>query len=271
MVICCGPRSGVANCVRNSETSSITSALVWNSFEACSFLGPLSTSSVSSRRYIVRSFPAMRHSTASQRDGGGAPAGSAKSTPWRQRGAAGRHVCADTGARTRRCRAFPPRRRSPRAQPSGAMTLADVAAKTDTLTIACSRCDRAGQYPLAALTERYRPWFTVPGLLRTLVGLSEAAVSVDLRLVWRSLPRSGGAVWHWIPLRLNKGAVETRAPGTRVGPCRALSIVTATLSSGVGHACKEWRAIATRYDKTATSYAAGIATAATLDWFKSSR
>jgi transposase len=33
---------------------------------------------------------------------------------------------------------------------------------------------------------------------------------------------------------------------------------------------KEWRAIATRYDKTATSYAAGIAIAATLDWLKSS-
>ena len=31
---------------------------------------------------------------------------------------------------------------------------------------------------------------------------------------------------------------------------------------------KERRAIATRYDKTATSYAAGIAIAATLDWFK---
>ena len=33
---------------------------------------------------------------------------------------------------------------------------------------------------------------------------------------------------------------------------------------------KQFRAIATRYDKTATSYAAGIAIAATLDWFKSS-
>jgi transposase len=33
---------------------------------------------------------------------------------------------------------------------------------------------------------------------------------------------------------------------------------------------KEWRAIATRYDKTAISYAAGITIAATLDWFKSS-
>jgi len=34
---------------------------------------------------------------------------------------------------------------------------------------------------------------------------------------------------------------------------------------------KERRAIATRSDKTATSYAAGIAIAATLDWFKSAR
>lgn len=34
---------------------------------------------------------------------------------------------------------------------------------------------------------------------------------------------------------------------------------------------KERRAIATRYDKTAISYAAGIAIAATLDWFKSAR
>ena len=33
---------------------------------------------------------------------------------------------------------------------------------------------------------------------------------------------------------------------------------------------KERRAIATRYDKTALSYAAGIAIAATLDWIKSS-
>ena len=32
---------------------------------------------------------------------------------------------------------------------------------------------------------------------------------------------------------------------------------------------KERRAIATRYDKTALSYAAGIAIAATLDWIKS--
>ena len=33
---------------------------------------------------------------------------------------------------------------------------------------------------------------------------------------------------------------------------------------------KERRAIATRYDKTAASYAAGVAIAASLDWIKSS-
>jgi len=32
---------------------------------------------------------------------------------------------------------------------------------------------------------------------------------------------------------------------------------------------KEWRAIATRYDKTALCYAAGVAIAASLDWIKS--
>ena len=34
-------------------------------------------------------------------------------------------------------------------------------------------------------------------------------------------------------------------------------------------ALKERRAVATRYDKTAASYAAGITIAASLDWIKS--
>ncbi len=34
---------------------------------------------------------------------------------------------------------------------------------------------------------------------------------------------------------------------------------------------KKWRAIAARYDRIATSHAAGIVIAATLDWFKSPR
>jgi hypothetical protein len=32
---------------------------------------------------------------------------------------------------------------------AGSLTLLDVAGKTDTLVIACSRCDRAGRYPVA--------------------------------------------------------------------------------------------------------------------------
>jgi len=38
--------------------------------------------------------------------------------------------------------------------PPGSLTLAAVAARTDTLTIACTRCDRAGRYRPAMLIER---------------------------------------------------------------------------------------------------------------------
>jgi hypothetical protein len=50
----------------------------------------------------------------------------------------------------------------------GSITLADVAARTDTLAVACSRCDRAGRYPVATLIGRHGGWFTVPALLRIL-------------------------------------------------------------------------------------------------------
>ena len=51
---------------------------------------------------------------------------------------------------------------------SGPSTLADVVAQTDTLAIACSKCDRAGRYPVAMLIERYSPQFAVVDLLRLL-------------------------------------------------------------------------------------------------------
>ena len=51
---------------------------------------------------------------------------------------------------------------------SGFITLADVAARTDTLAVACSRCDRTGQYRLDVLIKRYALGFAVPGLLRQL-------------------------------------------------------------------------------------------------------
>jgi hypothetical protein len=47
-------------------------------------------------------------------------------------------------------------------------TLADVMARADALAIACSKCDRAGQYAVATLAERYSPQFAVADLLRLL-------------------------------------------------------------------------------------------------------
>jgi hypothetical protein len=61
--------------------------------------------------------------------------------------------------------AEPPRWRIWRSCPS---TLADVIARTDAVPIACSKCDRAAQYPVATLIERYGPQFAVDDLLRLL-------------------------------------------------------------------------------------------------------
>jgi hypothetical protein len=41
-------------------------------------------------------------------------------------------------------------------------------ARTDALAIACSTCDRAAQYPVATLIERYGPQFALADLLRLL-------------------------------------------------------------------------------------------------------
>jgi hypothetical protein len=51
---------------------------------------------------------------------------------------------------------------------AGSLTLGDVAARTDVLTVACTRCDRAGRYPLATLIERHGRSFPIPALLRAL-------------------------------------------------------------------------------------------------------
>ena len=50
----------------------------------------------------------------------------------------------------------------------GSLTLADVAARSDVLVVSCSRCERAGRYPLTRLIERLGMHFTVPDLLREL-------------------------------------------------------------------------------------------------------
>jgi transposase len=65
--------------------------------------------------------------------------------------------------------------------------------------------------------------------------------------------------------------VPSRKGTKQPGPCPAWIYRHRNLIERCWARLKERRAIATRYDKTATSYAAGIAIAATLDWFKSSR
>jgi hypothetical protein len=51
---------------------------------------------------------------------------------------------------------------------SGSITLADVAARTDTLVVACTQCDRAGRYSLHTLIKRYNRRLGVPELLAKL-------------------------------------------------------------------------------------------------------
>jgi transposase len=65
--------------------------------------------------------------------------------------------------------------------------------------------------------------------------------------------------------------VPSRKGTKQPEPCPAFIYRHRNLIERCWARLKERRAIATRYDKTATSYAAGIAIAATLDWFKSAR
>jgi hypothetical protein len=48
---------------------------------------------------------------------------------------------------------------------TGAITLGDCAARTRVLVVACSRCERNGQYGLDALINRYGRQYGVPMLL----------------------------------------------------------------------------------------------------------
>jgi transposase len=63
--------------------------------------------------------------------------------------------------------------------------------------------------------------------------------------------------------------VPSRRGAKQPQPCPAYIYRHRNLIERCWSRLKERRAIATRYDKTAISYAAGIAIAATLDWFKS--
>lgn len=76
---------------------------------------------------------------------------------------------------------------------------------------------------------------------------------------FRSAVRAIGAI-PVVPSR--KGAKQPQ-------PCPAYIYRHRNLIERCWARLKERRAVATRYDKTAISYGAGVAIAATLDWFKS--
>ena len=88
----------------------------------------------------------------------------------------------------------------------------------------------------------------------------DAQVACDAQ-AFRSAARAMGAT----------PVVPSRKDAKRPQPCPDHICRHRNLIERCRSRLKEWRAIATRYDKAATSYAAGIAIAATPDWFKSSR
>jgi hypothetical protein len=51
---------------------------------------------------------------------------------------------------------------------SGSITLGEAAEHTAVLVVACTRCDRAGQYNLDTLIARHGEDFGIPDLLRLL-------------------------------------------------------------------------------------------------------
>jgi hypothetical protein len=51
---------------------------------------------------------------------------------------------------------------------SGSITLGEAAEHTAVLTVACTRCERAGRYKLETLIARHEAGFGIPKLLRLL-------------------------------------------------------------------------------------------------------
>ena len=51
---------------------------------------------------------------------------------------------------------------------NGSIVLGDVAKRAQVLAIACSRCDRAGRYPVATLIVHHGALIPIPRLLRRL-------------------------------------------------------------------------------------------------------
>ena len=123
-------------------------------------------------------------------------------------------------------------------------------------------CDAAGRLVDFLLTpgqaHELAPSLTLLRRLREAPDWVLADMACDAQQ-FRSAARAMGA----IPV------VPSRRGAKQPQPCPAYIYRHRNLIERCWSRLKERRAIATRYDKTAISYAAGIAIAATLDWFKS--
>ena len=78
---------------------------------------------------------------------------------------------------------------------SRSITLGHVAQRAQVLAMACTRCERAGRYPVASLIARYGASCPVPLLLRRLsADCPKRLVESQVRYMRHQLPGSAGAV-----------------------------------------------------------------------------
>ena len=124
----------------------------------------------------------------------------------------------------------------------------------------CDAAGRLGRFPCRRPGPRLAPSLKLLRRLPEAPAWALADMACDAR-EFRAAARAMGAI-PVVPSR--KGANQPQ-------PCPDYIYRHRNLIERCWSRLKERRAIATRYDKTATSYAAGVAIAASLDWIKSSR
>jgi hypothetical protein len=117
------------------------------------------------------------------------------------------------------------------------LTLADIAAKTDRLAVACSRCDRRDRYSLAELIAKHGPRRTRPGTLtRALRRLPAAGEHKLVRALRPALSRAGRAVQEVTqrPSAVRGAPERKRAAGWLIGAVGRDDAAAANIASITG-------------------------------------